>query len=72
MSRIEFELYESGRRNHTVAEMRQLGYYSARCVSKLDECPGWQAVAVPPESLEFERRNLLAALRRLDPKPFGG
>ena len=72
MTRYEWEAYDAAKRGKSVKEMGALGYISARCECAQDDCCGWQTVAVPPESPEFERRNLLAALRGLDPQPFGG
>lgn len=72
MTRGEFEAMEAKRRGKTVAEMGALGYFSAVCECRDDACPGWQAVAVPSEAPEFERRAALADIRHLKPEPFGG
>jgi hypothetical protein len=72
VDRAEFECFEAARREKTVVEMRAAGFYSARCECSLDECPGFQAVAVPLDALPSERRLVLNELRGLAPQPFGG
>ncbi len=72
MTRYEFEAYEAARRNKSVADMGELGYYSARCLCQIEDCPGWQAIAIPTGTIEEERRRMLSDLRTLAPKPFGG
>jgi hypothetical protein len=72
MSRSEFEFAEAGRRGKSVSEMYALGYYSAICDCRMDDCQGWQVVAVPVDASEFERRAALKELHGLKPMRFGG
>lgn len=74
MTRIEFERFfaSAPERKKTIAEMRSLGWWSAECKedSELGGC-GWQAVCIPPEALEVEKRKILMSLLGCSPKRFG-
>ena len=70
-SRGTFERAEAAMRRHTIAEMRAAGWYSATCPCMVEGCPGWQAVAVPPEAPDEERKATLMSLLGYEPKRFG-
>lgn len=71
MTRFDYERTEAAQRGHTVDEMRQLGYWSAICECRADDCVGFQTVNVPADAPEFERRVVLKQLAGLEPRPFG-